>query len=181
MVNSFYDYNKITSLLMLSGQFYEKWASVRERKIKLLLETVTCIATTETVTCITTIEIVMCIIHCRKYYLHDCNRDSHLHSFSKNFHPQIYCRNFHLQKWCRNFQLHNCNRKSHLHNCNKKIHQHKCSKSSTNIIAIEPQKLCNCNSLFLAKFLVPPSDWIFGRGGGFPIMESSRLNFWEKF
>ena len=63
---------------MLSGQFYEKWVSVRERNIKLLLETVTYIATTETVTCITTIEIVMCIIHCRKYYLHDCNRQSHL-------------------------------------------------------------------------------------------------------
>ena len=58
---------------MFSGQFYEKWMSVRERNIKLLLETVTYIATTETVTCITTIEIVMCIMHCRKYYLHDCN------------------------------------------------------------------------------------------------------------
>ena len=52
---------------MLSGQFYEKWVSVRERNIKLLLETVTYIATTETVTCITAIEIVMCIIYCRKY------------------------------------------------------------------------------------------------------------------
>ena len=44
---------------MLSGQFYEKWVSVRERNIKLLLETVTYIATTETVTCIITIEIVI--------------------------------------------------------------------------------------------------------------------------
>ena len=52
---------------MFSGQFYEKWVSVRERNIKLLLETVTYIATTETVTCIITIEIVMCIMHCRKY------------------------------------------------------------------------------------------------------------------
>ena len=59
---------------MFSGQFYEKWVSVRERNIKLLLETVTYIATTETVTCIITIEIVMCIMHCRKYHLHDCNR-----------------------------------------------------------------------------------------------------------
>ena len=59
---------------MLSSQFYEKWVSVRERNIKLLLETVIYIATTETFTCITTIEIVMCIIDCRKYYLHDCNR-----------------------------------------------------------------------------------------------------------
>ena len=44
---------------MLSGQFYEKWASVRERNIKLLLETATYIATTETVTCIITVEIVI--------------------------------------------------------------------------------------------------------------------------
>ena len=43
------------------GQFYKKWVSVRERNIKLLLETVTYIATTETVTCIITTEIVMCI------------------------------------------------------------------------------------------------------------------------
>ena len=59
---------------MFSGQSYKKWVSVRERNIKLLLETVTYIATTETVTCIITIEIVMCIMHCRKCYLHDCNR-----------------------------------------------------------------------------------------------------------
>ena len=61
---------------MLSGQFYEKWVPVRERKLllekevrkrKLLLETVTYIATTERVTCIITIEIVMSIMHCRKY------------------------------------------------------------------------------------------------------------------
>ena len=36
------------------------YISVRERNIKLLLETVTYIATTETVTCIITVEIVMC-------------------------------------------------------------------------------------------------------------------------
>ena len=59
---------------MFSGQFYEKWVSVRERNIKLLLETVTYIATTETVTCIITIETVMWIMHCRKRYLYDCNR-----------------------------------------------------------------------------------------------------------
>ena len=37
---------------MFSFQFYEKWVSVRERNIKLLLESVTYIAITETVTCI---------------------------------------------------------------------------------------------------------------------------------
>ena len=51
---------------MLSGECYEKWVSIRERNVKLLLETVTYIATTETVTCIMTIEIVMRIMHSRK-------------------------------------------------------------------------------------------------------------------
>ena len=37
---------------MFSCQFHEKWVSVRERNIKLLLESVTYIAITETVTCI---------------------------------------------------------------------------------------------------------------------------------
>ena len=46
---------------MFFGQFYEKWVSVRERNIKLLLETVTYIVTTETVICIIEIEIVMFI------------------------------------------------------------------------------------------------------------------------
>ena len=47
---------------MFSGQFYEKWVSVRETNIKLLLETVTYIAITETVTCIITIEIVLVLL-----------------------------------------------------------------------------------------------------------------------
>ena len=63
---------------MCFGQFYEKWVSVREKNIKLLLETVNYIAITETVTCIITIETVMYIMHWRKYHLHNCNRDSHL-------------------------------------------------------------------------------------------------------
>ena len=44
---------------MFSGQFYEKSLSVRERNMKLLLETVTYIAIKERVTCIITIETVM--------------------------------------------------------------------------------------------------------------------------
>ena len=60
--------------------------SVRERTIKLLLETVTYMATMETSTCITTIEIVMCIMHSRKYHLHDRNRDSHLRNFNLVIH-----------------------------------------------------------------------------------------------
>ena len=107
--------------IMPYNQFYEKWVSAWERNIKLLLETVTCIATTETVTCITTIEIVMCIMHCRKYYLHDCNRGSHLHSFNKNCHPHICCRNFHL---------YNCSKKIHQHKCSRKYYQHNCNRTS---------------------------------------------------
>ena len=51
---------------MFSGQFYEKWMSVRERNIELLLEAVTYMATTETANWIITIEIVMGIMHWRK-------------------------------------------------------------------------------------------------------------------
>ena len=64
---------------MFSGQFYEKWVSVRERNIKLLLETVACIIA---------IEIVSCIMHCRKYYLPDFNRDSQQHNFNKKLSPK---------------------------------------------------------------------------------------------
>ena len=60
--------------------------SVREKTIKLLLETVTYMATMETSTCITTIEIVMCTMHCRKYHLHDRKRDSHLRNFNIVIH-----------------------------------------------------------------------------------------------
>ena len=83
---------------LFSNQFYEKILSIRERNMKLLLETVTY----STVTCIT-MEIVMCIMHCRKYHLYDCNRDSHLHNYNKNCHPHICCRNCHLHMCCRNF------------------------------------------------------------------------------
>ena len=51
---------------MFSCYFYEKWMSIRKKNVKLLLETVTYIATTETVTYIMTIEIVMRIMHSRK-------------------------------------------------------------------------------------------------------------------
>ena len=74
---------------MFSGQFYEKRLSVRERNMKLLLETVTYIAMKERIACIITMETVMCIMHCRKYHLHDCNSNSHLHNYNKNFHPHL--------------------------------------------------------------------------------------------
>ena len=60
-------------LLMFSGQFYEKWVSVRERNITSCYLKLTYIATTETLICITTMETVMRIMHCRKCYLDDCN------------------------------------------------------------------------------------------------------------
>ena len=44
---------------MFSGQFYEKRLSVRERNMKLLLETVTYIAIKERLTCVITIETVV--------------------------------------------------------------------------------------------------------------------------
>ena len=47
---------------MFSVQFCEKWVSVRESNIKLLLKTVTYIAITEIITCIITIKTVMCKI-----------------------------------------------------------------------------------------------------------------------
>ena len=77
---------------------YEKWVSIRERNIKLLLETIIYIAITETVTCIITIETVMCKMHCRIYHLHNCNRDSHLHNYNKKFPPHICYRNCHLHE-----------------------------------------------------------------------------------
>ena len=67
---------------MFSGQFYEKWMPVRERNIKLLLETLAYIATTETVI---TMERVMRIMHCRN--LHNCSRNSHLHNYNKKLSP----------------------------------------------------------------------------------------------
>ena len=93
---------------MFSGQFYEKWMSVRERNIKLLLEGVTYIAAIETATCIITIKIAMRIMHCRKYHLHDCNRDCHLHNFNKNCPPHICCRKLYLYKCISVAETSNC-------------------------------------------------------------------------
>ena len=53
---------------MFSGQFYEKWMSVRERNIKLLLETVTYIAIKES-------------------HLHNYNRHSHVHNALQKIPP----------------------------------------------------------------------------------------------
>ena len=110
---------------MFSGQFYEKWMSVRERNIKLLLETVTYMAIIERATCIITIEIVMCITYCRKYH-------------NKNCHPHVCCKNLYLHKCCRNFYLHDCSRTLLLRNCRKK-------EKSTNISVESTTSIHNCS------------------------------------
>ena len=57
---------------MFLGQLYEKWLSVKERNIKLLLETFTYIANvTERVTCVITIKTVIRIMHYRNDHLHN--------------------------------------------------------------------------------------------------------------
>ena len=109
---------------MFSGQFYEKRLSIREKNIKLLLETVAYIAIKERLTCIITLDTVTYIMHCRKYDLLNYKRDSHLHNYNKNYHPHICCSNCHLHMCYRNVYLYNCNRNSHLLNCYRKTHQH---------------------------------------------------------
>ena len=105
--------SKNSNLILLFGNInlffqtdeliHDKRLSVRERDMKFLLETVTCIAIKERLTCIITIETVMCIMHCRKSHLHNCNSNYHLHNYNKNCHPNICCRNCHLHMCCRNF------------------------------------------------------------------------------
>ena len=133
--------------MMLSGQFYEKWVSVRERNVKLLLETVTYIATTETVTRKTTIEIVMCIMHCRIYYLHDCNKNSHLYSSVQNCQKlsEFAAETFTCINPAETF---NCIIATETVICIipiKRFTNINVAENTTNIIAIEPQKLHNCN------------------------------------
>ena len=117
---------------------------VRERNIKLLLKTVTYIATIETVTCIITIEIVMCKMHCRKYYLHDCNRDSHMYNFNK-----IVTHIFPAETTCIDaVETSNCIIATETVSCiiaTKRSTNIIVAESTTNIIAIEPQNLHNCN------------------------------------
>ena len=116
---------------MFSDQFYEEKLSVRERNMKLLLETVIYIAIKERVTCIIAMETVMRIMHCRKYHLHNCKRGSHLHNYNENCHPHICCRNCYL---------HNCNRKIHQDTSDRKYHLKTCKNATdvvTCIIAIE--------------------------------------------
>ena len=120
---------------------------VRERNIKLLLKTVTYIATIETVTCIITIEIVMCKMHCRKYYLHDCNRDSHMYNFNK-----IVTHIFPAETTCIDaVETSNCIIATETVSCiiatkrSTNIKDIIVVESTTDIIAIEPQNLHICN------------------------------------
>ena len=129
---------------MSSGQFYEKWMSVREKNIKLLLEAVTYMATTKTTTCIITIEIVMCIMHCRKYHLRDCSRDFHPHN-SITIVTHIFAA-----------EICTCISVAETSNCivstetvtfitaTKSSTNISVTESTTSIIVIEPQNLHNC-------------------------------------
>ena len=129
-------------------------AGVRERNVKLALETVTYIAATEIVTWIVTIEIIMYMMHRRKYHLHNGNRDCIIsikivtHIFAAK---TFICRdaaetsnciiaterstNITLAESTTNItaiepqNLHNCNRRWHLHNCYRKRQLHSSNRN----------------------------------------------------
>ena len=111
---------------------------LRERNIKLLLETFTYVAITETVTCAIKIETVMWIMHCRKCHLHNYNRDSYLRSYNGIFTHIFASETVTCISAAETFNciittetvtciiiieaqnLHNCSRRCHLHNCYRK-------------------------------------------------------------
>ena len=130
---------------MFSGQFCEKWMSVREKDMKLLLEAVTYVATTETATCIITIEIVMCIMLCRKYHLRGCNIDSYLHNFNKNCHPDICCRNFLCINLAKTFNCIIAPETVTFIIATKRSTNISVKENATNIIAKQPQNQNNCH------------------------------------
>ena len=77
---------------MFPGQFYGKRLSIRERNMKLLLETVTYLPVKERAACLYNYNRNSHVHDAlQKYQLHNCYRDSHLHNYSKNCHPHICC------------------------------------------------------------------------------------------
>ena len=121
---------------MFSGQFTEKWVSVRERNIKLLLETATYIATTETVTCIITTEYTTCMIATETP---TCIVSIKIvtHIFAAETFTCINAA-----------ETSNCIIATETVTCiiaTKRSTNINVAESTTNIIAIEPQKLHNCN------------------------------------
>ena len=138
-------------LLMLSGQFYEKWVSVWERNIKLLLETVTYIATTETVTCINAAETSNCIVaRERVTYIIATKRSTNIDVAESTtnitaIEPQ---------------KLHNCNRCWHLHNCYIKYQLHSSNRNC--LLQIWLQKLSQkwCQSETLLVIIKKFSEWV---------------------
>ena len=131
--------------LTFSGQFYEKWVSVRERNTKLLLDTVMYIATTKPATSIITIEIVMCIMHRRKYHLHDWT-ETPMCIVSTKIITHIFAAETFT---CINAaETSNCIIATETVTCiiaTKRSTNINVAESTTNIIAIEPQNLHNCN------------------------------------
>ena len=87
---------------MFSGQYYEKRLSVRERNMKMLLETITYIAIKESVTCIITKETVMCIMHYKNTTCINATQTLiciiaikiATHIFTAVTHPCMRCGNF---------------------------------------------------------------------------------------
>ena len=126
-----------------SGQFYEKWMSVRESNINWLLEAVMYMATTETATCIITTEIVMCIMHCRKYHLHDCNRD-HLHNFNKIVTHIFAAKIFTSISVADTSSCITATETVAFITATKRSTNISAAESTTNITAIEHQNLHNC-------------------------------------
>ena len=122
-----------------SGQFYEKRLLVRERYMKLLLETFTYIAIKERVTCIITMQTVMRIMLCRKYHLHKCNRDTHLDNYNKNCHPHICC-------WNRKIYQHTSNRKYHLKTCKNATDVVTCIIAIESVSRIVPTETFTCRN-----------------------------------
>ena len=124
-------FDLMPSTLMFSGQFYEKWVSVRKRTIKLRLETDTYIAITETVTCIITITIfctaenTTCVIATPTCII------------SKKIVTHIFAA-----------EISNCVIATETVTCiiaTKRSTNIFVTKSTTNIIAIRLQNLHNCN------------------------------------
>ena len=130
-------------LLVFSGQFYEKWVLDWESSIKLLLETVTYLATTvhnynsrnshvyhaETPTCIISVKFVTNIFAAEIFICINAAETSNYIIATETFTCVIATKrstNIIVVESTTNIfaiepqKLHNCNRSWHLHNCYRK-------------------------------------------------------------
>ena len=139
-------------LLMFSSQFYEKWLLVRERNIKLLLETVTYIATTvhngnssnshvhnaETPMCIISIKIVTNIFAAEIFTCINAAESSNCIITTETVPCVIATKrstNIIVAESTTNIiaiepqNLHNYNRRWHLHNCYRMCQLHSSNRN----------------------------------------------------